>query len=88
MKKLKRFIMIFVMVFTTVILSSCALKKMPVPSVKEARFNFSFTYEINGEEETYSGVYVCKYDGTYASVFGFGTGVDWIGYVENVGEEP
>ena len=74
MKKLKTFIMTFVMVFATVIFSGCALKKMPVPSVKEGRFNFSFTYEINGEKETYSGVYVCKYDGSYASAFGLGTG--------------
>ena len=88
MKKLKTFIMTFIMVFAMVILSGCAVTKMPVPSVKEGRFNFSFTYEINGAEETYSGVYVCKYDGSYASAFGLGTGVNWIGYVENVGENP
>ena len=88
MRKLKIFIVVSFMMLSTLFLSGCALKKMPVPSVKEGRFNFSFTYEINGEEETYSGVYVCKYDGAYASAFGLGTGVDWIGYVENVGEEP
>ena len=46
MKKLKTFIMIFVMVFGMVILSGCAATKMPVPSVKEGRFHFSFTYSI------------------------------------------
>ena len=33
MKKLKTFIMTFVMVFATVIFSGCALKKMPVPNL-------------------------------------------------------
>lgn len=46
MKKLKTFIVTFVMVFATVIFSGCALKKMPVPSVKEGRFNF-FLYIRN-----------------------------------------
>ena len=88
MRKLKIWIISCLLMLSTLSFSSCALTKMSVPSVKEGRFNFSFTYEINGEEKTYSGVYVCKYGGSYSSAFGLDTGVDWIGYVENVGKEP
>lgn len=88
MKRTKLFIITLLMVLSTMLFSGCAIAKMPVPSVKEGRFNFSFTYEINGEEKNYSGVYVCKYDGSYVSAFDMGDGVDWTAYVEGVGEEP
>ena len=67
----------------TSFLSGCAAVVL-LPKVKEGRFNFSVTYEINGEEKTYSGVYVCKYNGAYKTLVG--KGVNWEGYVEN-GEE-
>ena len=60
--------------------SGCAVK-IPVPEVREGRFNFSVTYEVNGEEKTYSGVYVCKFEGVHKSVYGGGR--DWSGYIEN-----
>ena len=62
MRKLKIWIVASLVLLSTLFLSGCAVAKMPVPSVKEGRFNFSFTYEINGEEKNYSGVYGCKYD--------------------------
>ena len=58
MRKLKIFILTCLVMLSTLFFSSCTIAKMPVPSVKEGRFNFSFTYEINGEEKNYSGVYV------------------------------
>ena len=74
MRKLKIFIVTCLAMLSTLFFSGCAIAKMPVPSVKEGRFNFSFTYEINGEEKTYSGVYVCKYDASYVSAFDRGGG--------------
>ena len=88
MRKLKIWIVASLVMFSALFFSGCTIAKMPVPSVKEGRFNFSFTYEINGEEKNYSGVYVCKYDGSYVSAFDTGDGVVWTAYVEGVGEEP
>ena len=59
--------------------------KVPEPSVKEGRFDFSVTYEVDDEIITYSGVYVCKYEGAYVSLVGDGR--DWSGYVEGCLEE-
>ena len=78
-KKLIVVCVIFVVILTAVL--SMFIAKMPIPEIKEGRFNFSVTYEINGEEETFSGVYVCKYDGAYKTLVG--KGVYWKGYVEN-----
>ena len=83
MKKIKKLLVVTLMTLVTTLLSGCAAV-VPLPKVKEGRFNFSVTYEINGEEKTYSGVYVCKYDGAYKTFVG--EGIDWKGYVEN-GEE-
>ena len=66
------------------LLSGCAVTKFPVPEVKKAQFNFSVTYEIDGEEKIYSGIYVCEYDGIYVSCVGKGR--NWDGYVENGGD--
>ena len=64
----------------TAALAGCATNAQ-VPTVKEGRFNFHITYEENGEEKVYNGVYVCKFEGVYVSVYG--TGRDWSGYLEN-----
>ena len=81
MKRLKIFVVVLFLTLTTCLFSGCVAKVL-MPSVKEARFDFSVTYEVNGEEITYTGVYVCKFDGVYASFVG--GGIDWTGYVENV----
>ena len=83
MKKIKLFICVVLVTMFTSLLSGCAAV-VRLPKVKEGRFDFSVTYEINGEEKTYSGVYVCKYAGAYKTLVG--EGIDWEGYVEN-GEE-
>ena len=53
---------------------------VPEPAVKEGRFDFSVTYEINGEETTVSGVYVCKYKKPTVSLDGYSR--IWDGYIE------
>ena len=83
MKKIKWFICVVLVAMLTSILSGCAAV-IPIPEIKEGRFDFSVTCEVNGEEKTFSGVYVCKYDGAYKTLAG--EGIDWEGYVEN-GEE-
>ena len=80
MKKLKVAICIVLVTMVLSLFSGC-LAKVPIPEIKEGRFEFSVTCEINGEEKTYSGVYVCKYDGAYKTLVG--KGVDWDGYIEN-----
>ena len=68
---------VMLLVFT---LSSCGLT-VPRPETKEGRFNFSITYELNGEEQTLSAVYVCNYDGVSWSLDG-GYGRDWRAHTE------
>ena len=60
MKKIYNAIILVLLI--SLALTSCGLN-VPRPEIKEGRFNFSVTYEYNGEAKTVSGVYVCKYDG-------------------------
>lgn len=83
MKKIRIVVCTVLIVVLSAILSGC-LAKVPIPEIKEGRFDFSVTCEINGEEKTFSGVYVCKYDGAYKTLAG--EGVDWEGYIENSDE--
>lgn len=80
MKKIKLFTIAFLLIVATVILSGC-VARVPIPDVKEGRFDFSVTYEIDGNIKTYSGVYVCKFDGVHTTFLG--SGIDWDGYIEN-----
>ena len=51
------------------------------PSVKEGKFNFSVTYEVEGERETVSGVFACEF---VENVFALdGSYIEWNSYVEN-----
>lgn len=77
-RKLGALILLLALVFT---LASCGLN-VPRPEVKEGEFNFSVTYEFNGETKTVSGVYVCEYDGIDRVL----DGVDhreWKGYIKD-----
>ena len=65
-------------------LTSCGLQ-VPLPEVKTEEFDFSVTYEYNGEINTISGVYVCEYDGTDWALDG-GYHREWTGYVK--GDNP
>ena len=80
MKKMKLFICVLFVTILSSLFSGCATI-MPIPEIKEGRFDFSVTCEINGEEKTFSGVYVCKYDGAYKTLAG--EGIEWEGYIEN-----
>ena len=80
MRKQKLFIVTLLMIVMTMLFSGCAVK-LEVPKVKEGRFDFSITYEVQGEVKTYEGVYVCKYEGAYVMINGYGR--NWTGYVEN-----
>ena len=80
MKKTRMVTVIVLITMIMLVLTGCVVK-MPVPEVKEGRFDFSVTYEVNGEEKSYSGVYVCKYDGVYTTLVG--SGRMWDGYIEN-----
>ena len=71
-------ILLTALVFTLV---GCGLM-VERPKVKEGEFKFSVTYEINGETQTVSGVYVCEYDGIDRAL----DGVDhreWKGYIKD-----
>ena len=61
-------------------LTGCGLE-VPRPEIKEGEFNFSVTYEFNGEIRTVSGVYACKYNGTDWALDG-GSHRDWVGYIK------
>ena len=62
------------------LLTGCA-NDVPKPRVKEGRFHFSVTYEVNGEEKTISGVYVCKFKRAEANLTGHNR--IWKAYIEN-----
>ena len=64
-----------------VMLTGCGAA-VPRPEVKEGRFDFSITYEMNGEINTFSAVYVCEYDGSSWTPDGFNFTRDWKAYVE------
>ena len=70
-------ILALTLVFT---LTSCGFT-VARPEVKEGRFDFSITYELNGEEKTFSAVYVCEFAGTSWTLDG-GYGRDWNAHTE------
>ena len=79
MKKQKLFAIIVLMTMILLFCSGCAV--MPVPEVKEGRFEFSVTYVVDGVEKTYDGVYICEYAGIYVTLVGESR--IWNGYIEN-----
>ena len=82
MKKIRKFgfcILAFLLLITS-LFTGCELVHVDKPRVKEGRFNFSVTYEINGKEETIAGVYVCKFKKATASISGWWR--EWDTYIE------
>lgn len=65
--------------------TSCGLA-VPRPEIRRGEFDFSVTYELNGEIETVSGVYVCEYSGIDFALDGENHR-DWKGYVKDGTEE-
>ena len=78
MKKLLCALLLVLMV--TVSFTSCGLT-VERPKVKKGEFDFSITYELDGEVKTLSAVYVCEFDGTSWSLDG-GYGRDWKSWTE------
>ena len=79
---MKKIIMLFaVVLLVSLLLSSCGLA-VPRPEVKEGRFDFSITYELNGEVKTLECVYVCEFDGTSWSIEGGDYSRDWKSHTE------
>lgn len=77
---MKRILCTVLLAALVLMLASCGLQ-VPRPEIKEGRFNFSVTYEIKGETNTFSAVYVCEFNGTNWSVDG-GYSRDWDIHVE------
>ena len=67
MKKIIGFLLLTVML--VVMLTGCGLT-MPRPEVKEGSFDFTVTYELNGEVKTVKDTYVCKYKGVSMTLEG------------------
>ena len=82
MKIIKKFsvcVMAFLLLITS-LFTGCEFVHVDKHRVKEVRFNFSVTYEINGKEETIAGVYVCKFKKATASINGWWR--EWDTYIE------
>ena len=62
-------------------LASCGLT-VPSPEIKEGEFDFTVTYEFNGEIQTVSGVYVCEYSGIDFALDGENHR-EWNGYMKD-----
>lgn len=55
--------------------------KAPDPTVKEGEFNFSVTYEVDGNVTTVSSVYVCEFQ--EAGMLMDGWYITWNAYIED-----
>ena len=73
-------ILLFVVMFACM-LAGCG-SDVPRPEIEKAEFDFSVTYEFNGEEKTVSGVYVCEYKGISKALDGSPCRA-WKGYVKD-----
>ena len=70
---------IVLIVFLVSMFTAC--QKAPDPTVKEGKFDFSVTYEVDGVEMTVSSVYVCEFEEA-----GWGLGgwyINWKQYIED-----
>ena len=72
----RNLIAVTLVLILTCLFAGCGIT-VPRPEVKEGRFDFSITYELNGEEKTFSAVYVCEYDGVSWSIEGGDFSRDW-----------
>ena len=79
--RFRRVLCVIVLLLMTVLLLSGCDNGVPKPAVKEGRFNFSVTYEVDGKTQTVSGVYVCKFVRAEANLTGHNR--IWNSYIEN-----
>ena len=83
--KIKKMILVVIAVIAVIVIFltlNAFIVKAYVPEVKEGRFEFCVTYEIKGELKTYSGVYICKFNGVEKSIYG--SSLKWESYVEGL----
>ena len=76
----KSFSILLLVVMFAGMLAGCG-SDVPRPEIEKAEFDFSVTYEFNGETKTLSGVYVCEYNGLSWAIDG-GYSRDWKGYIK------
>ena len=77
---IKKIISVLILLSLLGVLTGCGLT-VPRPEIKSGEFEFSVTYEWNGETKTISGVYVCEYNGTDWALDG-GYHREWKGYIK------
>ena len=78
-KILSATILTLVIAISMIALAGCTV----TPRVKEGWFDFSVTYEVQGEISTVKGMLVCEYDGiSWALDSGFVR--SWKGYIEGL----
>ena len=56
-------------------------EKPPEPSIKDGEFAFSVTYEVDGEQETVSSVYICEFE--ESTLYLDGWSIHWKQYIED-----
>lgn len=54
---------------------------VPKPEIKEGEFDFSLTYEVDGDTKVIEGTYVCKFEGISRAIDGVGR--NWKGYIKD-----
>ena len=77
MKKFLVTVIILLSILTTLV--GCV--KGLEPSVKEGQFHFSVTYEVDGVQETVSGVFVCEFEEVVNALDG--SYIKWNSYVQD-----
>lgn len=78
--RLRKVLTIVVLILAvSLLLTGC--KKSEEPKIKEGSFNFSVTYEVDGVQETVSGVFVCEFAGVVFVLDG--SYVEWDSHVQD-----
>ena len=78
---MKRIVTVLLLILMCTSLLSGCIASVAEPEIKSGEFNFSVTYELQGEIHTVSGVYVCKYEGVEWVIDG-GFHREWSGYIK------
>ena len=77
----KRLLLTILALIVTLVTFLTGCEKAPEPRVKEGRFNFSITYEVDGEEFTIASVFVCKFVEAGRGLSGYY--ITWDSYIED-----
>lgn len=82
---MKKFLLFSTTILLSFILLTGCRSQVLEPEIKEGKFNFCITYELNGMTSNFSGVYVCQYAGISWYLDG-GYQRDWTSYIEGAKE--